>query len=108
MARQQCVLKSLVAQVSTGRLISAYPRIAAALKGNLQMSIPAGDLVQWGELVTKIRDGGVVMLPVRPQSPAAPDYNAIHDAIRSAIGQASATASPASRASAIPSSRRSC
>jgi LCP family protein required for cell wall assembly len=89
MARQQCLVRALVQQVSPAELITAYPRIATALRDSLRTSIAVRDLPAWGELVSRMRDAPVRSVALDPQSgvdPAHPDFAAIRTRVRTALG----------------------
>ena len=114
MARQQCLVRALVQQVGPAQLITAYPKIARALRGSLQTSIAVRDLPAWAELVSLMRDAPVRSVALDPRSgvdPARPDFAAIRRIVQKVVspGQDAGSAARAGGASSgtdMPSSPR--
>ncbi|MGL5910717.1 MAG: LCP family protein [Phycicoccus sp.] len=104
MRRQRCVAGALIEQADPVSLLTRYPQIAGALRKNLEVQLPEGELAAWVDLVLRVQDGGGIRsLPLTSDvvAPARPDFEKIRDLVEDSLDRAGAsTAGPSPSASA--------
>jgi LCP family protein required for cell wall assembly len=100
MKRQQCLVSALTEQVDGKKLLSAYPKIAKALRGNLSTSIASKDLAKWAELAQLMQKSTINRLSLDATTTSAtdPDFAAIRRQVAAAV----AVSSPSGKASSTP------
>ena len=103
MARQRCMVTSLLDQANPAQLLSRYPQLASVAKNNIQTDIRQQDLGAWVVLVERIQKGHIRSLPFTDKviSPANPDFAQIRTLVMRAIAPAP---TPTARPSVKPTS----
>ncbi len=103
MARQRCMVTSLLDQANPAQLLSRYPELASVAKNNIQTDIRQQDLGAWVVLVERIQKGHIRSLPFTDKviSPADPNFAQIRALVTRAIAPAP-TPTPRPSASAKP------
>ena len=97
MRRQQCLISALTQQVDARTLLTAYPKIAKALGGNLSTSIPAGDLAKWVRVAALIQDSSITRYTVEGDG-RTPNYTRIRQAVKAAVSGSGSTTTPGKQA----------
>ncbi|MGL4178525.1 MAG: LCP family protein [Dermatophilaceae bacterium] len=104
MRRQRCVAGALIEQADPVSLLARYPQIAGALRDNLEVQLPEGELAAWVDLVLRVQDGdGIRSLPLTSDvvPPANPDFDEIRELVEDSLDRAGeSSASPSASASA--------
>ncbi|MGL5816180.1 MAG: LCP family protein [Phycicoccus sp.] len=107
MRRQRCVAGALIEQADPVSLLARYPKIAGALRDNLEVRLPEGELAAWVDLVLRVQDGdGIRSLPLTSDvvAPADPDFEKIRALVDDSLDPAGApSASPSASAPASTS-----
>ncbi len=108
MRRQRCVIGAVVQQANPVNLAIAFPKVAAAMKDNLQTSIPLKDVQAWVTLALRVKKGKVNSLAFTNQviDTANPNVAKMHQLVQKAINPPkatpSATATPGTGATPKP------
>lgn len=88
MRRQRCVAGALIEQVDPVALLARYTRVADALRDNVRLVLPPGELAAWVDLVLRVQEGGSIRsLPLtsRVIAPADPDFERIRALVAAAL-----------------------
>jgi anionic cell wall polymer biosynthesis LytR-Cps2A-Psr (LCP) family protein len=86
MARQQCLITALAEQLDAKQVLSAYPKIAKALRGDLQTSIAAAALPRWAALAAKVRETPIQRVRLGTGGGTAdPDFAEIRQQVEQAL-----------------------
>ena len=114
MERQRCVIAAVSGQSDPVTLAKNFPKIARALKENMQTGIKQNELQAWVDLATRVQGAKTTSLPFTDKvvaDRANPDYDLIHQQVRKAItksenqakrAKATATPGPSANPSASP------
>jgi polyisoprenyl-teichoic acid--peptidoglycan teichoic acid transferase len=102
MARQKCVMNSMLQQLEPATVLRRFQKIAAAGKQVVSTDIPAGELDTFISLSAKARDQKVTSVQFVPPliTPARPDLGLVRSRVHKAIEAAEKP--PAPHASAKP------
>lgn len=90
MARQQQIQQAILKQMDPANVLSRFEQIAAASKQLVMTDIPVGMLSSYVDLATKAKKLGIKSLGLVPSNgfePDLPDYNKIHQAVRTFIAK---------------------
>lgn len=108
MRRQRCVIGAVVQQANPIQLAIQFPKVAAAMKENLQTSIPLEDVDAWVNLALRVKKAHVVSVAFTNQviSTTNPDVEKMHELVQEAINPPPATSPSASPSSSAPTKKK--
>ena len=90
MARQQQIQQAILKQMDPANVLGRFEQIASASKQLVMTDIPVGMLSSYVDLAAKAKKLGIKTLGLVPKNgfePDVPDYNKIHDAVRTFIAK---------------------
>ena len=90
MARQQQIQQAILKQMDPANVLGRFEQIASASKQLVMTDIPVGMLSSYVDLASKAKKLGIKTLGLVPKNgfePDVPDYNKIHDAVRTFIAK---------------------
>ncbi len=90
MARQQQIQQAILKQMDPANVLSRFEQIASASKQLVMTDIPVGMLSSYVEMAAKAKKLGIKTLGLVPKNgfePDVPDYNKIHNAVRTFIAK---------------------
>jgi phage gpG-like protein len=87
MGRQRCLLAALAQQVDGTTLARNWPKVARALRDEMQTSVAATDLPAWAGLAGRVRNGTMRSLVLTDEvvSTARPDVARIRAQVASGL-----------------------
>jgi anionic cell wall polymer biosynthesis LytR-Cps2A-Psr (LCP) family protein len=90
MARQQQIQQAILKQMDPANVLTRFQQIATASKQLVMTDIPVGMLSSYVDLAAKAKKIGIKSLGLVPKNgfaPDAPDYDKIHNAVRTFIAK---------------------
>ena len=104
MRRQRCVIGAVTQQANPVQLAIAFPKVAKAMKTNLQTSIPLQDIDAWVTLSQRVQKSQVRSLAFTDQviNTVHPDVTKMHQMVQKSLNPPTKTASPSASASRSP------
>jgi LCP family protein required for cell wall assembly len=101
MRRQRCVIAAVTEQSDPMTLAIAFPEIAAAMKTNLQTSIPSTDINAWAELSQRVKGAQIRSLTFTDAliNTGDPDVDEMRRMVSESLDPPAETASPSTTAS---------
>jgi LCP family protein required for cell wall assembly len=90
MARQQQIQQAILKQMDPANVLTRFQQIASASKQLVMTDIPVGMLSSYVDLAAKAKKIGIKSLGLVPKNgfePDAPDYDKIHNAVRTFIAK---------------------
>jgi LCP family protein required for cell wall assembly len=96
MRRQRCVIAAVTEQADPVTLAAAFPQVAAAMKTNLQTSIPEMDINAWVTLSQRVKKAQIRSLAFTDTviNTVHPDVDEMHEMINGSLDPPEETVAP--------------